>query len=1300
MFRQYFVTCFIAILILFETTDSQDIQGRVNLGSDGNSTTSPTDFFFTLNVNSGTLPLNFDLYNVTDGSNATGVAFDEDVTVSCAITTVFTEGDSVLQFTDAVIELRNGVTVGDAPFDIVSQGRQVEVQCRGETTTPGLTSYFSLNTSAGQTGHVTIKKSPVLSLCQERIFVANSNGITRGQLNLQLSEPVQGSNVTAQCDVTGITSVGMVVWLSFDIVSILIDQDSATMPYDITGRGDTLQVTCYAESDDDVQYQRSSSSSDILFDFEMGSVTLLPATSRVTSNKFTPLLVLAEPLQPGDDEVTFLCTLTQLNSTDEVQSFLDRAECTVPESGLATTPNPTAGPTPAMTTSTNTSNSTLPTNATQPITTTPQITTPQPTTPPLLTLPPTTPLPTTQSPTFPVPTTPPGNVSSEWKLAESEIVFQEGDMELALLVSRSGSRDGYQGVLLVTCCAAKELNTSPKYSGLITAVVATVDVPPARSINWTAASDVSQPQTERVITNPAYTEVSPCPCDLTSNKCDVNCCCDSLCSEEDQTAFICIPGIPGGNFTIQDDYNCKTQAIFKSDWSPFLCVETDNSPYLGYYFSSRPGTRNAASFNALKATTPQTTSFEDTEQRSLEFQDEDTNAGGYKFGFPVETLFKTSVRGFLALPQVDSNGGCSWLSPIRFQMGTSSSCDVDPKEDLCVDSSVLSARAFTLSSNAAYPPCSEAPGILRSYGGINPAPTSVRYYCTDDITAYLVSGLRIEELVSPNQESLFPDGSSNATFALPDRCSWDDGFTLPPVPQYNNQTSLCSNVVLDVRYELFWRGNQIVQADASVILGVAGLALVGTKASTDDDEDVTFVTPPTTPVPTMEVTMEGTEIVTLIEDVTDIITMLGTDPETFGTIDPTTQMLTTLAPTTQPPTLPPTTTPAQPMTTPAIPVTTSDFTTSSMTTGSTIVVERYPALPFTQHFSVKFTHLSTPISDPAPIDPPDVSDQVERSGNPGYIIGRRVLSGVAVYDPQTECNNESLCATVEPVQFSDFVRVDDAETNRLRVWAPGPGSLCSQSSLVDVTYGEDHVSGCILRLGWSQVSNCSALRETMLMEFLSMMAADRIGKTGNASTTMLRNWAPVFKPVEQPLPTDPPPVTAAVTTDAMTTADMTTSEEQNETLEYRPLDLGQGVCYDVPTGVNLEILYANTGEFGGLVQQEILSARINFSKSTIKFQCSGANSVTCHLNQASDNATEWVQSFPVTSTVVFTRVPAEDLGPGYLLSGPIRCDNDQCFEEMYFPFSPRFKGDSPQYTIGVALFLVLLTIGYVAFTRL
>lgn len=159
--------------------------------------------------------------------------------------------------------------------------------------------------------------------------------------------------------------------------------------------------------------------------------------------------------------------------------------------------------TAAMTTSSNdtTSNSTFPEttpmDATQsPITTlartTPQLTTSQLTTP-LLT--PTTPRPLTQSPTSPFPTTPPGNSSSEWSLTQSEIVFKEGDMERALLISRSNSMDGYQGVLLVFCCAPVELNTSPKYRGLLTAAVATVDIPPARSINWTDASGIYISQT-------------------------------------------------------------------------------------------------------------------------------------------------------------------------------------------------------------------------------------------------------------------------------------------------------------------------------------------------------------------------------------------------------------------------------------------------------------------------------------------------------------------------------------------------------------------------------------------------------------------------------------------------------------------------------------------------------------------------------------------------------------------------------------------------------------------------------------
>lgn len=38
------------------------------------------------------------------------------------------------------------------------------------------------------------------------------------------------------------------------------------------------------------------------------------------------------------------------------------------------------------------------------------------------------------------------------------------------------------------------------------------------------------------------TDLGPCPCDLTSNGCDVNCCCDTDCSDSDRQAFsYCLP---------------------------------------------------------------------------------------------------------------------------------------------------------------------------------------------------------------------------------------------------------------------------------------------------------------------------------------------------------------------------------------------------------------------------------------------------------------------------------------------------------------------------------------------------------------------------------------------------------------------------------------------------------------------------------------------------------------------------------------------------------------------------------------
>ena len=42
---------------------------------------------------------------------------------------------------------------------------------------------------------------------------------------------------------------------------------------------------------------------------------------------------------------------------------------------------------------------------------------------------------------------------------------------------------------------------------------------------WSAVTDA---KAERIIQNPGYVEVAPCPCNLMENACDFNCCCDEV----------------------------------------------------------------------------------------------------------------------------------------------------------------------------------------------------------------------------------------------------------------------------------------------------------------------------------------------------------------------------------------------------------------------------------------------------------------------------------------------------------------------------------------------------------------------------------------------------------------------------------------------------------------------------------------------------------------------------------------------------------------------------------------------------
>lgn len=58
--------------------------------------------------------------------------------------------------------------------------------------------------------------------------------------------------------------------------------------------------------------------------------------------------------------------------------------------------------------------------------------------------------------------------------------------------------------------------------------------------------------------------------------------------------------------------------------------------------------------------------------------------------------------------------------------------------------------------------------------------------------------------------------------ALPDRCWWDDGYTDPPAPELVGISGFmfdCNNAVIDTFYNFTWKGQEIVQLNATIILG-------------------------------------------------------------------------------------------------------------------------------------------------------------------------------------------------------------------------------------------------------------------------------------------------------------------------------------------------------------------------------------------------------------------------------------------------------------------------------------------------
>lgn len=235
---------------------------------------------------------------------------------------------------------------------------------------------------------------------------------------------------------------------------------------------------------------------------------------------------------------------------------------------------------------------------------------------------------------------------------------------------------------------------------------------------------------------------------------------------------------------------------------------------------------------------------------------------GYKTGLGVETGRSnedgsvSSLRGLLTLPQSLLGGECQRYAPVRFLHDLDTKCSYTLTPELCSSDSILSASMYAEATTINHPPCPRAQRVLSEHGGTQVTETKARYLCATDTSKYLNSLQDFSDFQSATQRSLFnydlPVGNCTDRFGndvctdfnsipdasiapLPPLCIWDDGYTKPVVPHYDEATNTCQNAVLDVHYNFTWSGTSIIGLTAFIILGDLPL-----EVTREDNRTVTY----------------------------------------------------------------------------------------------------------------------------------------------------------------------------------------------------------------------------------------------------------------------------------------------------------------------------------------------------------------------------------------------------------------------------------------------------------------------------
>ncbi|KAF8571504.1 hypothetical protein P879_01424 [Paragonimus westermani] len=205
---------------------------------------------------------------------------------------------------------------------------------------------------------------------------------------------------------------------------------------------------------------------------------------------------------------------------------------------------------------------------------------------------------------------------NSWVIYPTNVDFklsQSSSLQRNLYLTRvsfpNASEAGSVEIVIVRCCNPAVYD--PAFFGVRATARIDVLLPNApTAISENSPLDDSQ----TVLPNPIFSPVPPCPCDVTQAVCDLGCCCDPFCPEDQPVP--CLTGAFGGDSIVMDPRFCGSvfngslssinypkEYLSTASNTPMLltqfpgfhqlrCVVADNGAVLGYVYPQTYIARN------------------------------------------------------------------------------------------------------------------------------------------------------------------------------------------------------------------------------------------------------------------------------------------------------------------------------------------------------------------------------------------------------------------------------------------------------------------------------------------------------------------------------------------------------------------------------------------------------------------------------------------------------------------------------------------------------------------------------------